>query len=68
MSQEISGIMSPHNSYHPEPRVYEREQKPVPPSREHVRFPLLHSVPGSPKDSLQLNIRILHRISRVLPE
>jgi hypothetical protein len=66
--QEISGTVPLHDSYHPEPRVYEREQKPAPPSREQVRFPSLHSVPGLPKASLQLNTRILHSISRVLPE
>lgn len=65
--QEISGPLPLHNSYHPESRVYEREQKPTPPSRELVRFPSLHSVPGLQKASLQLNTRILHRISRVLP-
>ncbi|KAN0124190.1 hypothetical protein V8E52_001839 [Russula decolorans] len=32
--QEISGTVPLHDSYHPEPRVYEREQKPAPPSRE----------------------------------
>jgi hypothetical protein len=62
--QEISGTVP----YYPEPRVYEREQKPAPPSREQVRFPSLHSVPGLPKASSQLNTRILHSTSRVLPE
>jgi hypothetical protein len=66
--QEISGTVPVHNSYHPEPRVYEREQKPAPPSREQVRFPSLHSVPGLPKASLQLNTHIIHITSRVLPE
>jgi len=65
--QEISGTVPFHNSYHPEPRAYEREQKPAPTSRERVRFPSLHSVPGLPKAILQLN-RILHRTSRVLLE
>jgi hypothetical protein len=66
--QETSGTVPLHNSYYPEPRVYEREQKPAPPSREQVRFPSLHSVPGLPKASSQLNTRILHSTSRVLPE
>jgi hypothetical protein len=66
--QEISGTVPLHNSYHPEPRVYEREQKPSPLSREQVRFPFLHFVPGLPKASSQLNTRILHSTSRVLPE
>jgi hypothetical protein len=66
--QEFSGTVPLHDSYHPEPRVYEREQKPAPPSREQVRFLSLHSVPGLPKASLQLNTRIPHSTSRVLPE
>ena len=66
--QEISGTVPLHDSYHSEPRVYEREQKPAPPSREQVRFPSLHYVPDLPKASLQLHTRILHSTSRVLPE
>lgn len=65
---EISGTVPLHDSYYPEPRVYERERKPAPPSREQVRFPSLHSVPGLPKASLQLSTRILRGTSRVLPE
>ena len=65
--QEISGAMPLHSPYRPESRIYEREQKPAPPSREQVRFPSLHSIPGLPKSSLQLNTRILHSTSRVLP-
>ena len=66
--QEISGAMPLHNPYYPEPRAYEREQKPAPSSRERVRFPsIVHSVPDLHKDSLQPNTRILHRTSRVLP-
>lgn len=66
--QEISGTVPLHNPYHPEPRVYEREQKPAPPSREQVRFPCICSIPDSPKASLQFNTHILHSTSRVLPE
>jgi len=68
LGQEISGTVPLHNSYHPEPRIYEHEQKSVPLSREQVRFPSLHSVPGLPKASSQLNTRILHSASKVLPE
>lgn len=43
--QEMFGTMPLHNS---EPRVYEREQKPAPTSREQVCFTSLHSVLGLP--------------------
>ena len=35
--------MSLHNPYHPEPRVYEREQKLASPSREQVCFPFSYT-------------------------
>src|ERR1700679_3508544 len=51
---KVSGTVPLHDSYHPD--VYERERKPAPPSHQQVRFPSsLHSVPGLPKASLQLN-------------
>jgi hypothetical protein len=43
LGQESSGTVPLHNPYHPEPRAYEREQKPAPPFRERVRTPTLHS-------------------------
>lgn len=42
--QEISGTVPFHDSYHPEPGVYEREQKPAPPSRE--QFATQHPYPA----------------------